>query len=182
MIYFTSDLHLGHANIIRLCARPFTGLAEYEATLIKNWNNTVNTKDEVYILGDVAFKCSKDHANKILGQLNGTKYLLRGNHDGRYIDSLVLKWVKDYWELLYNKRLWVLGHYPFASWNGQYKGSINLCGHRHLRVKSLVRNQIDVGVDAWNFTPVSIESLEAYCVANFSEIRAESNPDPHQNP
>ena len=51
MIFFTSDLHLGHENCIRLCNRPFSSIEEMDETLIENWNRKVTGKDTVYILG-----------------------------------------------------------------------------------------------------------------------------------
>ena len=56
MNYFTSDLHLGHRNIIRLCNRPFATIEEMDETLIRNWNAKVTNGDTVYILGDFCYK------------------------------------------------------------------------------------------------------------------------------
>ena len=47
MIFFTSDLHLGHENCIRLCNRPFSSIEEMDETLIENWNHKVTGKDPV---------------------------------------------------------------------------------------------------------------------------------------
>jgi calcineurin-like phosphoesterase family protein len=55
MIYFTADLHLGHANIIRHCDRPFANAAEMDDALIANWNRRVRSSDSVYILGTSFF-------------------------------------------------------------------------------------------------------------------------------
>ena len=52
MLFFTSDLHLGHANIIRYCDRPFANVGEMDAELIRRWNETVGEEDVVYFLGD----------------------------------------------------------------------------------------------------------------------------------
>ena len=56
MNFYISDTHFGHANIIRLCNRPFQDVERMDNTLINNWNNTVSNKDTVYILGDFASK------------------------------------------------------------------------------------------------------------------------------
>jgi calcineurin-like phosphoesterase family protein len=37
MTFFTSDQHLGHRNIIRLCSRPFASIEEMDETLISRW-------------------------------------------------------------------------------------------------------------------------------------------------
>jgi calcineurin-like phosphoesterase family protein len=57
-----------------------------------------------------------------------------------------------------NGRRLVLCHYPFRSWNGQGRGAINLHGHSHGRMKPLPR-QFDVGVDARDFRPVTLDQL-----------------------
>ena len=59
MIFFTSDLHLGHENCIRLCNRPFSSIEEMDETLIENWNYKVTGKDTVYILGDLIYRSQK---------------------------------------------------------------------------------------------------------------------------
>ena len=55
MLYFTADLHLGHANIIRHCGRPFASVEDMDRCLIDNWNRRVRPEDTVYILGDLMF-------------------------------------------------------------------------------------------------------------------------------
>ena len=47
--YFTADLHFGHANIIKFCNRPFKSVEDMDKTLIRNWNETVQPDDEIYI-------------------------------------------------------------------------------------------------------------------------------------
>ena len=80
MIFFTADLHFGHANIIRHCNRPFASVDEMDAVLIHNWNAAVGLKDEVYILGDFTMRSAVE-AHKYLVRLNGRKYFICGNHD-----------------------------------------------------------------------------------------------------
>ena len=84
--YFISDLHLGHENIIRLCERPFSDVDEMNKKLIKNWNNKVTAKDDVYIIGDIAYR-SKEDVSSIVNQLNGRKHLIIGNHDEKNLKN-----------------------------------------------------------------------------------------------
>ena len=58
MIYYTSDLHLFHDNIIRLCNRPYKNVYEMNDDIVERWNNKVKPDDDVYILGDMFFKFS----------------------------------------------------------------------------------------------------------------------------
>ncbi|MCF1193194.1 metallophosphoesterase, partial [Mangrovimonas sp. AS39] len=79
-VWFTSDLHLGHKNILvyEKEARPFETVEEMNETLISNWNNTVRTSDIVFCLGDFAFGRSNVD---LAARLNGRKRLVMGNHD-----------------------------------------------------------------------------------------------------
>ena len=124
MLYYTSDLHLGHANIIRHCNRPFTNADEMDATLIKNWNNKVARSDTVYIVGDFLFR-AKRPAEEYLSELKGKKHLIIGNHDryleNRDFDRRQFKWIEHYKELNDNKRKIILSHYPIMCYNGQYR-------------------------------------------------------------
>lgn len=81
MIYFTSDLHLGHESILRFSKRPFRNTKEMNRTLIANYNALVRNEDTVYILGDLTYKIPVAEANRQISELNGKKYLIRGNHD-----------------------------------------------------------------------------------------------------
>jgi calcineurin-like phosphoesterase family protein len=79
-IYFTSDLHFGHANSIKFDNRPFRDLDHMHRVLINNYNSVVPESGVCYILGDFGMMGSGD-MKKIVNQLNGTKVLISGNHD-----------------------------------------------------------------------------------------------------
>ncbi|MBC8421888.1 MAG: metallophosphoesterase family protein [Pelagibacteraceae bacterium] len=162
MIYCTADTHFGHGNIIKFCNRPFGSVEEMNETLINNWNSTVNPDDEVYHLGDFGWKDNKLNL-EILRRLNGTKYLLRGNHDKTLLRDNVIRnefeWVKDYHELEYEDSFFVMCHYAFRVWNRNYYGAINLFGHSHGKVEPL-ENQLDVGVDLHNYTPICLSNIK----------------------
>jgi calcineurin-like phosphoesterase family protein len=80
MRFFTSDLHFGHANIIKYCERPFNDVPHMNEMLIHNWNSVVDYTDTVYVLGDVALGPWSEWDN-LLTRLNGRKELVIGNHD-----------------------------------------------------------------------------------------------------
>ena len=167
MVYFTADLHLGHSNIIRLCDRPFSSVDEMDVTLIRNWNNTVTHRDEVYILGDFTMKPAAE-AHDYLAALHGRKFFIRGNHD-RFLNNFEpyekdLEWIKDYFVLRYEGKKFVLFHYPIAEWQDYYHGAIHLFGHIHLSPESASRvdrsgRTLNVGVDCHGFRPVSIRQI-----------------------
>ncbi|MDR2467069.1 MAG: metallophosphoesterase family protein [Prevotellaceae bacterium] len=172
MIFFTADTHFCHANIISLCGRPFSDVAQMNETLIANWNECVNHNDEIYILGDFAFRGSTLETNRIAKSLNGRKHLIRGNHDkfadDTKFDRSNFEWIKDYYVLNYRKTKFVLFHYPILEWDGYYRGSVHLYGHVHNsgmdgsdsdKFKMLGKRAINVGVDLNDYRPVSIEKI-----------------------
>jgi calcineurin-like phosphoesterase family protein len=166
MKFYTSDLHFGHDNIIKLCKRPFKNVKEMTYQLIQKWNNKVKPEDEVYILGDVFFKFNdKQEIHNILSSLNGKKYLIRGNHDKWANDKDFQKyfeWIKPYYEIADEETNVVLFHYPIAEWNGFYRNSYHLYGHVHNQEKNLFINStkcFNVGVDVNDFEPKTLNEL-----------------------
>lgn len=156
-IFFTGDTHFGDHRTINIHKRPFASVAEMDDMLIRRWNECVGSEDEVWHLGDFARTAAI--AKSILPQLNGRKHLIRGNNDPEEL-SLATEWVSvnDYREVRFGDRLLVLCHYPFRSWNGQHRRSIDVHGHSHGRLKPQPR-QVDVGVDAWDFRPISLDEV-----------------------
>lgn len=134
MIYFISDLHFGHSNIIRFDNRPFTSVEEMDNTLITNWNNVITNDDLVYILGDISWYNSQK-ACEILKQLKGKKILIRGNHD-KFTNDINYKKqfieITDYKDIVVNNQLIILSHYPIMFWKKQWRNVIHLYGHVHV--------------------------------------------------
>ena len=52
MIYFTADTHFGHANIVKMCQRPYPDVDVMNEAMIAAWNERVQGNDTVYIIGD----------------------------------------------------------------------------------------------------------------------------------
>ena len=167
MIYFTSDTHYSHKNIIKYSNRPFSSVEEMNESLIDNWNKIVKPGDCVYHLGDLGFT-KEELMSSIVRRLNGQKFLIFGNHDKNLRKAEnVLKyfvWSKDYFELNVQvkgeKQKIVLAHYPFLTWNKSHHGSWHLHGHCHGTLPvNMSAKRIDVGVDCFNYTPVSIDEI-----------------------
>jgi calcineurin-like phosphoesterase family protein len=158
-IFFTSDTHFGDHRTLNIHKRPFASVAEMDEALIRGWNAAMSEGDEVWHLGDFARKLAD--VPGLLARLNGRKHLIRGNNDPPGIGD-VSGWesVADYREMEEGGHLLVLCHYPFRSWNGQHRRSINLHGHSHGKLKPMPR-QYDVGVDARAFRPVTLGELLA---------------------
>lgn len=185
MIYFTADLHFGHAKVIEFCNRPFTNVETMEHGLISNWNKIVRPQDTVYVLGDFSF-CKRQHTTYIISQLNGKIIFIKGNHDHKknfptgteMPEMLTIKVTSD--ELKLRKKNITLCHYPLAIWNKRQYGAWHLHGHSHgtfipsnnqsdHHFEGLDKNMffkanniLDVGVDVHNYRPISLSEVNDY--------------------
>ncbi|MBO4333404.1 MAG: metallophosphoesterase [Paludibacteraceae bacterium] len=172
-VFFTSDTHFGHQNILQYAQRPFKTIKEMDETLIANWNQTVPDNATVYHLGDFCFGDAENVA-RIVEQLNGNIVLIKGNHD-RNIDQRCIhlfQEVYDQHSLLIEGQRILLNHYPILCYAGTYSSSKptwQLFGHLHLkaggsgadfnRVSVCFPYQYDVGVDLNNYAPISWQQL-----------------------
>jgi calcineurin-like phosphoesterase family protein len=168
-IFFTSDLHYGHANIIRYCNRPFKTVEEMNETLIKNYNSRVGPQDTCYFIGDFCFMDRKDGEN-IVRRLNGNKTLIKGNHDKlQNYQGMGFGSVHDYLEIKVPdedarqgiQRITLL-HYAMRVWNQSHRGAWQLYGHSHGSLQDDPHSlSMDVGVDTSNYSPISYEEVKA---------------------
>jgi calcineurin-like phosphoesterase family protein len=185
MIWFTSDTHFGHERIIELCNRPFDSVQSMNAALIANWNACVAPEDTVFHMGDAVMGSFAENV-QILGQLNGTIHLIPGNHDRfsvayhhknpsardrfaqMYIDQGVVLMNEQEWFYEDDRPVtedFLLCHYPFT--DERYpelcpadSGQWLIHGHVHDEWQVNGR-QINVGVDMWDFMPVSLNTILA---------------------
>jgi calcineurin-like phosphoesterase family protein len=157
MIYFTSDTHFGHKNIIKYCDRPYDNIENMNDDIITKYNSIVKPDDTVYHLGDFAFHTHPTNVGNILTKLNGSKHLIFGNHDrdfkGNYLKMGFLS-ANHYLEIC---DIFLI-HNPARIPKNNIKQV--LCGHVHQNWK-IKDSIINVGVDVWNFFPVSITQIES---------------------
>lgn len=181
-VFFTSDFHVGHANVIRFDGRPFKDINEMNQRLIDNWNSVVSDDDIVFYLGDLSHRCNPNTVKWFVSQLKGKIYFIMGNHD-RYRDILKL----NRFEKIFGddtglggatisikdsdaNRGWqdiIMCHYMIFSWNKGHYGSWHLHGHSH---QSITKNEevnwlynrkvVDVGCNGWDYTPISYTQLK----------------------
>ena len=170
-VFFTSDTHFYHSNIINFCGRPFKSVEVMNETLIANWNSVVGPDDIVFHLGDFCLGGSAEWTN-ILNRLNGKIYLIVGNHD---IKNLRQGYYSHFEHIAMQMHIEVgkqkiyLNHCPFLCYGGAYRDTWQLFGHVHTskqntgidapRLHMLFPTQYDVGVDNNNFTPISFEQV-----------------------
>ena len=176
-IFFTSDTHFNHANIIKYCMRPYVDTNEMNEDLIKRWNSVVKPDDIVFHLGDFMFG-NINRFWEFRSRLNGKIYLIHGNHDWELMDKGN---IDEAFELIASSLLIVvdgqkiyLDHTPKLTFDGIYKEkpTWQLFGHVHSnkehpgtspdikRLDYLLPSQYDVGVDNNNYTPVSFEEVK----------------------
>lgn len=174
MIWFTSDLHIGHESIIRHAYRPFETVQRMNDALICDINDRVSWTDELWLLGDFSHRISAAEVARYRERINcRTINLVRGNHDVHFAEGTCpFQRELDYYEGLRTsnpeRRRIVLCHYPIADWNGLNSGSIHLHGHIHAKRAYNERNReegllrYDVGVDANGYAPVSLDDIEEF--------------------
>lgn len=170
-----------------MCNRPFSGLMEMHEYMIQEWNKRVKPNEKVYVLGDFAFS-GWTLTKKILDRLQGHKILITGNHDVAAHKSLASGF-QEVHENIYieigNKRKVFLSHFPFHPMTSysNIEGAVTVAypwekvdkrymhkrivddgemwllhGHVHNAWRQNGR-QINVGVDQWEFKPVSHEKI-----------------------
>ena len=170
-LFFTSDTHFGHRNIIKYCERPFSCIEEMDDALIANWNRVVGKDDIIFHLGDFAMAGSAEWS-RLLQKLNGKIYLILGNHDLKTIGAGFSRLEGVAMQMLINVKgqIIYLNHYPFLCYGGSYRNTWQLYGHVHTgpanrgldvpRLKMMLPTQYDVGVDNNNYIPVSFEQVK----------------------
>lgn len=177
--FFTSDMHYGHRNIIRYCTRPFADVDEMRETLVARWNEVVQPQDTVYVLGD--FSLDEKHLKTVLPRLAGKKHLILGNHDlchpaqkkkrakpvALYLEAGFATVALESFLDVEGQRI-RLHHMPYRGdstkverykqWRPLDDGLWLFHGHVHEKWRQSGR-QINVGVDQWDFRPVSLDTL-----------------------
>ena len=183
-IFLTSDTHWGHKNIIGFCGRPFPFVRDMDETFIRNWNAVVSSVDHVYHVGDCSYYKDAKTA-EILRSLNGTIFLVPGNHDtpkrfGALSKELAVV-LPPLCAIEVEGRLAVLCHLPLEAWRvgrhsivrtygqeiqGKPRNVLHFHGHTHGNSRK-VPLRLDVGVDVWNYAPVEFSVAVTQAEADF---------------
>ncbi len=151
MIYFTSDLHLGHQNIIKFERTQFSSIQEHDEFIINTIKKKMKKNDELYLLGDIG------NQNKLewLREVEWKKYFLIGNHD--YASKEYYKELFDefYEYPHYLKKRILLSHEPQLC----DKDILNIHGHLHNSHLDLA-NYFNVNIHICNYELVPIKRIE----------------------
>lgn len=163
-LYFWSDLHLFHTNIIKYANRPFIDVSHMNKAIISNYYKIVKENDVVVFCGDISFGKVELTTNLLRG-LPGKKILVLGNHDFeknncQYRDYKVFDIVTMCFQIkkkMFNKDYFVIvSHYPISE-DFLPESSINIHGHIHQYCAG--DKNINVSVEHTNFSPKNIEDL-----------------------
>lgn len=159
-VFFISDLHFGHKNILDFSPNRDGGTVdEHDGLLVAKWNMVVNKRDTVYVLGDVCFERSK---LDLLDSMLGTKHLILGNHD-KFQLPVYQKYFKKIHGFRTYKGFW-LSHAPIHT--DELRGRKNIHGHVHHAVITDVDGEPDN-----RYIPVCVEQTNGYPVL-FEEIKS----------
>ncbi len=163
-VFFIGDLHIGHRNIIKF--RQYLGLSteqEHREWVMDNWQSVVGKRDKVYVMGDAAFGIDALHE---YGKLNGSKILVRGNHDDRWTAKDAEPYFDDIHGIIKYKKFW-LTHCPIHP--DELRGKINIHGHVHTATVNDPR-YFNVSVENVNGTPIELQELIQKVAENKEEF------------
>lgn len=158
-IFLIADLHLGHANIIQYCSRPFLArdVAEMDRVLIGNWNSVIAPETQVYHVGDLRYGRDALPFRNYRRQLNGVVTFITGNHDEREEGAILSRTID------FEGEQFLLVHDPSEapfSFNGWV-----IHGHHHnndLRSYPFIcfeKRRINISAEVIGYVPVSIRDL-----------------------
>jgi len=155
-IFFISDTHFNHKNIInlsRIRREKFNNIEEHDEALIENWNKVIRKRDTVWHLGDVLFG---KKTFEILTRLNGIKKLIKGNHD-TYNAKKYLEYFNDVCGVVQFKKDFLLSHVPVIHSGERWK--VNIHGHLH---EMCLNSELHfcVNVEEIDFKPISFEEIK----------------------
>ena len=158
-VFVIADLHFDHKNIISFCNRPFLDIEDMNVLLIKYWNQIVSPKDTVWVLGDFCISADPKRIKHFLNQLNGIKYLVKGNHDilsnKQYLEA-GFTWVYDY-PVVLGDGFVILSHEPiFLNDNTPF---YNYFGHVHDNINFLTQTLRSrcVSVERTDYKPIFLK-------------------------
>lgn len=161
--FLIADLHLGHANIIRYCRRPFPDVATMDRVLIRNWNFRVRHSDRVFFLGDLAYGRGARPAEEYLADLTGRVRFIRGNHDPEIPGMTGSEVIES------NGLRWFLVHDPSGA-PQNFPGWV-IHGHHHNNQTreypflDMEKRRVNVSSELIGYVPLSLDELVSLIAA-----------------
>jgi calcineurin-like phosphoesterase family protein len=165
-VWFTSDTHFGHQNIIKHSRNDqWKTSQEMDEFLIEQWNSVVKKNDRVYHFGDFAWM-ARD-AKKIRPRLNGFIRLIVGNHDdipslaAAGLFSRVMLW--RHFGITSNEDIEIEftgTHIPLRDDQFRHGHQFNVHGHMHDKILDDPR-YVNICVEQTNYRPLHVTELMA---------------------
>ena len=194
-IWFTSDTHFNHRNIISYAQRPFESVEEMNKVMIERWNALVRDEDTIYHLGDFSFG-GPESILRVLQKLKGRIHLCMGSHDKQLykirnrgdVCSLLVGMEESYIINFHVEKIATkvfLSHYCHKVWPFSHYGSWHLFGHSHGKLDAYAADEgrmLDVGVDSHDFYPWSLGEVAGVMKTrpiNFNQISVEGSRVDH---
>jgi len=182
-VFFSSDHHFSHRNIIKYSKRLIfcndeekeiilngseddkknlkisdESVKRMDEGLIERWNSVVKPNDTIYHLGDFCF----NNFDNIFPRLNGKIIFIEGNHD-KLSEEQKAKFAgyhKILETVIFHQRI-TMCHYCMKVWNKSHAGSWHLWGHSHGSLPDDPNSlSIDVGVDCHHYYPISFHQIQ----------------------
>ena len=160
-------ISINHKRVIEYSQHPWPDVDAMNEGLIKNWNSRVGKDDRVFVLGDFSFG-NKQQILDVVPRLNGTKILVRGNHDIRsgvfYVEAgfaAVSPYPMFYTDESHGfAQRFLLSHKPIFPQVGDL---INIHGHLHDGVNPnfWAPQHICVSVEMINYRPARLSEILA---------------------
>ena len=156
-LWFMSDLHYNHENVIKFNRRPFENVKEMNWHIEQELITKVGPEDILFDMGDLFWKTDETTMKNVISLASPKEwYKILGNHDNynvyrkSYIGTLFTL-LSDILEINVdhegrNYRL-TLCHYPMISWNGKARGTLMIHGHCHGNIDNINTESTDLRVD-----------------------------------
>lgn len=171
-VWWTSDTHFNHGNIIKYSSRPFTNVDDMNNYLLNEINKRVMPNDILIHAGDWLF--GPDKINNLIKFRNRIAcqniYTVWGNHDRQIRREQSVRdcfvWTGSKLEEWFNKKYFTVDHYSCNVWDESHKGAYHLYGHSHGTLPDNPNSQsFDCGVDTdlfghEKYTPYSFEEID----------------------
>ncbi len=157
-IWFASDHHLNHKNIIKYESRPFKDVDEMFQVILERHNSVVKTGDKVFFLGDFKL-CSKKSELEVIQKFNGGISIILGNHDrfkpSDYINA-GFTWASRF-PVLFDQRM-ILSHSPQPE-EALGKWFKNIHGHLHHKDPPRPLDYFNCSMERISYLPIHYETI-----------------------
>ena len=166
--WITSNLHFGREKLAY--KKGFNSVNEMNQIIIDNWNNQIGYKDNVYILGNIAWSYA-DVQNLLL--LNGNLKIIAGQND-----QAIKEFKNDKPEFeritILNNQIeyikhsdfnFILSYWPLFEWlKNNNKKNVHLYGYElnNKKIKEMPKRSMCVSIHYWKYLPLNLNDVKSY--------------------